>query len=66
MFLSYDEDSSCSGQGCLKRSTQEEGGPFWANRGKRYPLLENKPCWILVRQKDSELDELPIVYRHVY
>ncbi|CAH1960781.1 unnamed protein product [Acanthoscelides obtectus] len=62
MLASHGEDSPCSGQGCLKRSAQEEG-PFWANRGKRDPLLDDRLCWIFVRQSDLEFEPPGVPYR---
>lgn len=58
-----DDDISCSAGSCLKRSGQDELGPFWANRGKKDPsysrnqLFVDEPRWILVRRDDRNHEE---------
>lgn len=54
------KDTYCKSHVCWKRAIrQEEMGPFWANRGKRYPTYKNnmlfvqEPHWILVRRDEE-------------
>jgi hypothetical protein len=58
-----DDDVSCSIGSCVKRSGQDEFGPFWANRGKKDPtytrnkLFAEEPHWILVSREDQHENE---------
>lgn len=64
IVLEQEDDVSCSGGGCVKRSPgQDEFGPFWANRGKKDPtysrskLYAEEPHWILVRRDDKDVND---------
>lgn len=63
LLLKYEEEGpACSGLGCLKRSSQDEG-PFWANRGKKdpsylqEPFYADEPYWVLMRREPKFTDE---------